>query len=199
MTDGHSERPPAAIRLLGALVPGLCVTVADGRWLPSCWGSESPLCIWFWQPPLLDVLFALLVLVPMIPPARHRPLRVAAVVLASILVHWLAAELVVCGRGTLVLPGLDTLFLNVLPVAALASLALGATVRWVAGFKVRPGYFWYCGLAGLPPSVTFLLADLSDVIRECLLMDDLFHLWTWTPWHLALCAAILYGRPAAPL
>lgn len=179
---------------LGLAVLPTAVAILASDWLPACWFSDSPFCIWYWQPPLADIAFGLLVLAPFLVTPRLWPLRVLGLVVVSVAVHWQAPLSVVGLRGTITLPGVDTIFLNVVPIAVAASLVIAALTVPLAGFRTRPRYWGLACLAGLPPAAVFLAPDLSETVARWI--DGVSWL-LWPAWHLSLCAAIHFGRVPA--
>lgn len=179
-------------RLALAALPALSVHVAED-WLPNCWGTDSPLCVWVWHPPFIDVLFGVLVLAPFMATGKLWPLRMLGLVAGSVMVHVLAIGLVVNTSLDWLLPQVPIPFLNVIPIAVGASLVLAALTALVAGLAIRPRYWACAAAAGLTAAGVFLAPDLNSAWGDAFRPE----VWVWPAWHLALCAAIYYGRAPA--
>jgi hypothetical protein len=179
-------------RLGLALVPWLTGELID-RWFSfRCFGSESPLCIYYWYPPGMDVMFALLVLAPFMTARRLVALRVLALIALSVLVHGLSVGFLVDTRGVLEIPGVNSIFLNVIPIAILASVVTVLLTALACDLKLTWRFAAYSVLAGLPVAAGFLLADLTPLGDWLSFSDN----WLWAVWHLSICVAIYYGRLA---
>lgn len=181
-------------RLGLALLPWLTGELINNRFY-GCWGSGSPFCIYYWHPPGLDLVFALLVLAPFIS-ARDRVVwRVLALIILSVLVHVLSVEFLVQTRGSLTIPGIDSIFVNIIPIAILASLITGILAARVCGLTLTWRLSAYAALAAMPISLAFLLSETTPVERWIRWLPDN---WFWAIWHLSICTAIYYGRARTP-
>ena len=176
-----------------AFVPWLAGELAD-RWFQGCFGSQSPFCIYYFHPPVMDVMFALLVLVPFIATHRFVVLRVVALIVLSVFVHYLAIGLLTGTRGSLEIPGVDSIFLNVIPIAVIASIVTVAIAAFACGFRPTRRLLVHSMLAGMPVALLFLLFD-SDLAAGWLPVSDN---WYWAVWHVSICIAIYYGRTGRP-
>jgi len=154
--------------------------------------------VYLWYPPLMDILFGLLVLGPFaIPPVT--PLRVAGLVATSVILHglavsatfhsqWLLPESIVTDRGPR--------FLTVVPIAIAASLLLFWATRLIAGCRVVPGYWRNGALAGLVAGLGFLVTMEVDSAATSWLYE---HGIPWMSWHAAICLGLYTGtaRPGS--
>lgn len=141
----------------------------------------------------MDVVFALLVLAPFIQSHARVALRVFGLIVLSVLVHSLAVSILVDTRGSLEIPGIDSIFLNVIPVAIGASVTTVLIGAFLCGFKVDSRLAACAALAGLPVAFTFLLADLLPETSWFPLNMS----WYWAVWHVSIFLAMFYGRSAA--
>lgn len=176
-------------RLGLAVVPWLTGELVD-NWFPGCFFSKSPFCIYYWHPPGMDVMFALLVLGPFITAQGLIILRLLALIVLSVFVHAAAVELLAGTRGLLELPGVDSIFVNVVPVAVVASIVTVSIAALACGLKLTRRLLLYSSLAGLPVALLFLLIDIRLATGWLSLWND----WFWAVWHVSICVAIYYGR-----
>ncbi len=176
-----------------AFVPWLTGELID-RWSFSCFGSQSPFCIYYFHPPGMDVMFALLVLALFMHARTRVALRVLALVVLGVFVHFLSIGLLVATRGSLDVPGIDTIWLNVIPVAVIASVVTVLLAAVVCGLKMTWHLGTYSALAGIPIAAVFLL---SDLIPNMGWMTWSAH-WYWAVWHVSICVAIYSGRATTP-
>ncbi len=182
-----------APRLLLSVVPvPLGTALAGFIGYDSCWGSDSLFCIYYWYPPFIDILFALLVLAPLITTWRFATIRIIALIAVSVSVHLLAVGQLVNTRGSLEIPGLDSIFLNVVPIAMVASLVMAGLSVLIAGASVNRRLLIYAVVAALPAAGVFLVLDAwepSQVVYDYLGISGP----TWLVWHASLCAAMFLG------
>ena len=176
-----------------AFVPWLTGELID-RWSFSCFGSQSPFCIYYFHPPGMDVMFALLVLAPFMHARTRVALRVLALVVLSVLVHSLSIDFLIESRGSLDVPGIDTIWLNVIPVAVIASVVTVLLAAVVCGLKVTWRLGTYSALAGIPIAAVFLLTDLELNMGWITWSAN----WYWAVWHVSICVAIYHGRSTTP-
>ncbi len=177
-----------------ALVPWLTGELVD-RWAFSCFGSQSPFCIYFFHPPGMDVMFALLVLTPFMHARTFVVLRVLTLIVLSVLVHFLSIGFLVATRGSLEVHGINTIWLNIIPIAIIASVVIVLLAALVCGMKVTGRLATYSALAGLPVAAAFLLTDLQLNLGWITWSAH----WYWAAWHVSLCVAIYKGRSATAL
>ncbi len=178
-------------RLGLALLPWLTGELIDRWFFIRCFGSESPLCIYYWYPPGIDLMFALLVLAPFMTARTLVASRVLALIALSVLVHGLSVGLLVDTRGALEIPGINSIFLNVFPISVIASVVTVLLTALICGLNLTGRLGAYSALAGLPVSAGFLLTDLTPLGEWLSFSDN----WLWAVWHLSICMAIYYGRP----
>ncbi len=176
-------------RLALALLPWLLGEAIDAVFF-GCFFSESLLCIYYFHPPGMDVTFALLVLAPFLATRKLIVLRILALIALSILVHALSVSILIDTRGSLELPGFDSIFLNVIPVAIGASVVAILTAALLCGLPVSWRLGAYAAMAGLPVAFTFLLTELLWNTSPIFLSTN----WHWTVWHLSICIAMYFGR-----
>lgn len=190
-------------RLGLALLPWLTGELVGSRF-SGCFASESPFCIYLWHPPAMDVMFALLVLAPFMTARTMVALRVLALVVLSVLVHVLAVGFLVETRGTLDVPGVDSIFVNIFPIAIIASLVTVSLAALACGLALNLRLFLYAVLAGLPVAALFVVTDIALATPWMPVLDNVY----WAVWHLSVCCAMYYGRaltdrgprhPATPL
>ena len=80
----------------------------------------------------MDVMFALLVLALFMHARTLVALRVLTLIVLSVLVHFLSIEFLVATRGSLDVSGIDTIWLNVIPIAAVFLLTdLELNMGWL--------------------------------------------------------------------
>lgn len=178
-------------RLGLAVVPWLTGELVD-NWFPGCFFSKSPLCIYYWHPPGMDVVFALLVLAPFMTAQRLVALRVLALIILSVLVHALSVGLLAGTSGSLDVPGIDSIFVNIIPIAMVASVVTVSGTALACGLRLTPRLLLYSLLAAIPAAFVFLLVDVA-LSSGWLRMS---FSWNWAVWHLSICCAIYYGRLA---
>ena len=146
-----------------AFVPWLTGELID-RWSFSCFGSQSPFCIYYFHPPGMDVMFALLVLALFMHARTRVALRVLALVVLGVFVHFLSIGLLVATRGSLDVPGIDTIWLNVIPVAVIASVVTVLLAAVVCGLKMTWRLGTYSALAGIPIAAGVLYPVLGVLL-----------------------------------
>jgi len=153
-----------------------------------------PLWIYLWHPPLMDVLFGVVVLASFIE-TRRRWLRQAALLgLASFVVHTLAVVVVV-NTQSLFDPPIQLRFLSVVPVAVIATLALTNATAMLAG--LRPCHYlqgWSIA-AGMASGIAFLLALEIDTSGSSWFWSNGVQ---WMLWHVSMCIAIQFGCAVRP-
>ena len=176
-------------RLGLALIPWSTGEFFDS-WFRGCFASESPFCIYYWHPPGMDVMFALLVLAPFMAARSVVTLRVLALVILSVLVHALSVVFLVGTRGSLDLPGVDSIFVNIIPIAVIASIVTVSSTAFACGLELTRRLFAYSLLAGIPVASVFLLLDMVPAASWQPLGNNGY----WAVWHLSICCAIYYGR-----
>ena len=176
-------------RLGLALVPWLTGELVD-TWFHGCFGSESPFCIYYWHPPGMDVMFALLVLAPFMSARSLVTLRVLALIILSVLVHSLSVDFLVATRGSLDVPGVDSIFVNIIPIAVIASVVTVSFAALACRLQLTRRLVLYSVLAGIPVASVFLLLDLAPALNWL----GWWGSWYWAVWHLSICVAIYYGR-----
>lgn len=181
-------------RLGLALVPWLTGELVE-NWFFGCFGSESPFCIYFWHPAGMDVVFALLVLAPFMAARTLIALRVLALIVLSVLVHALSVGFLVETRGSLEIPGVDSIFLNVIPIAVIASVVTVLLTALACGLRLTWRLGAYSALAGISVAFVFLLTDLAPFMEW---LNAWSTSWYWALWHLSICIAIYYGRRITP-
>lgn len=152
--------------------------------------------VYLWYPPLMDILFGLVVLGPFaVSPLL--PLRVAGLVATSVILHGLSVSAAFHAQWPLP-EWIDAdggpRFLAVVPVAIAASLLLFWATRLIAGFWIVPGYWRNGGLAGLVAGLVFLLTMEIDSAVTSWLYE---HGIPWICWHAAVCVG-LYAGTARP-
>ena len=176
------------ISILPALVGSL-----TWKWLEETTGSDQPfgihpLWIYLWHPPLMDVLFGLLVLGGFIEARRRWWLFAASLVLLSTLVHSVAVACVVNTQWVLA-PLVDLRFASALPVAVVATIVLTTTTAAIAKLAPRRLLVYSCA-AGLLTGLVFLLALHSDTTGDS---------WSWRNnlqwmlWHASIATALHFG------
>lgn len=182
-------------RVLVAALPSALGTMA-AQWHQSCvflrLDDPQSICVfdYFWYPPVMDVAFAVLVLAPFLGRARLWVLRIVGLVALSVFVHFAAANLTVGLRGTIELAGIDSIFLNVIPIAVAASLLVAVCASWLTACVARLRLWGLAAGAGLLAALVFLLPDLFRFDPAYLR-----HFGTelvWPVWHMAMAVA-LYG------
>ena len=176
-------------RLGLALIPGLTGEFVDS-WFRGCFASESPFCIYYWHPPGMDVMFALLVLAPFMTARSVVTLRVLALVILSVLVHALSVGFLVGTRGSLDLPGVDSIFVNIIPIAVIASIVTVSSTAFFCGLELTRRLFVYSLLAGIPVASVFLLFDMVPAASWLPVGNNGY----WAVWHLSILCAIYCGR-----
>lgn len=172
-----------------AIVPWLSGEIFD-IWFPGCFFSESPFCIYYWHPPGMDVVFALLVLGPFITARKLITFRLLALILLSVFVHAVSVDLLVGTRGLLELPGVDSIFVNIVPIAVVASIVTVSFAALACGLAFTWRLLVYSSLAGMPVASLFLLIDIGLATSWLPFWDN----WYWAVWHVSICIAIYYGR-----
>lgn len=180
-------------RLGLALLPWLTGELVDNGFY-GCFASESPFCIYYWHPPGMDVMFALLVLAPFISARTFVTLRVLALIILSVLVHALSVDLLVATRGSLAVFGVDSIFVNIIPIAVAASVVTVSLAALVCGLNLTMRLLVYSLLAGIPVASVFLLVDLAPDMPWRVVGGH----WYWGVWHLSICSAIYCGRLVTP-
>lgn len=185
-------RRPLRARLVIAILPALVGNLA-WKWLEEATGSDQPfgihpLWIYLWHPPLMDVLFGLLVLAGFIK-ARRRWWRFAAsLVLLSILVHSVAVACVVNTQWVLA-PLVDLRFASVLPVAVVATIALTTATAAIAGLAPHR-LLVYSFVAGLLTGLVFLLALQADTTGGSWFWRNNIQ---WMLWHASIATALHFS------
>lgn len=158
-------------------------------WRPNCFFNDSWYCIYYFHPPIMDVLFGLLVLAPFITTERLWLPRVLGLVSISIFVHAASVEFLIGTRGSIAIAGVDSIFLNVFPIAVIASLIVATVTAWIAKLQIRARFWPLSVAAGLSTAAALILTDLINVpawVRD----------WSnepWLLWHISMCAAIYFG------
>lgn len=178
-----------APRLVLALLPWLAGEAIESVF-SGCFFSESVFCIYYFHPPGMDVVFALLVLAPFLATCRLIFFRVLALIALSILVHMMSVSILIDTRGSLELPGFDSIFVNVIPVAVVASVVTILLATLLCGLKVSWRLGAYAAMAGLPVACAFLLTQLLPSTHALFLGTN----WLWAVWHLSICIAMYFGR-----
>lgn len=176
-------------RLGLALVPWLTGELVDS-WFPGCFFSESPFCIYFWHAPGMDLAFALLVLAPFMSAQSLLAFRLLALLILSVIVHALSIGFLVATRGSLEVPGLDSIFVNIIPIAMVASVVTVSGTALACGLRLTRRLLLYSLLAAIPAAFVFILVDVA-LSSGWLRMS---FSWNWAVWHLSICCAIYYGR-----
>lgn len=187
-------RPPIALalRLLLATLPALIGNLT-WEWLETATGSKypygfHPLWIYFWHPPLMDFLFGIVVLGSFVEIRRRWWFYAAFLGLASFLVHAIAV-MAVANSQWLLAPFIDLRFISVLPVAAVATIALTSATATFAG--LAPGRLLLPSiLAGLITGMIFLLALELDTTGQSWFWRNNIQ---WMLWHASMAAAIHFG------
>ena len=156
----------------------------------SCFGSQSPFCIYYFHPPGMDVMFALLVLAPFMHARTRVALRVLALIVLSVLVHSLSIGFLIDSRGSLDIAGIDTIWLNVIPIAVIASAVTVLLAAVICGLKLTWRLGIYSVLAGIPIAAVFLLSELISNMGWMTWSAN----WYWAVWHVSICVAIYHGR-----
>lgn len=187
---------PLPRRLLLAVLPSLSLALVDSLagWSFSCFVNDAWYCIYYFYPPFMDLLFAGLVLLPFLPPGRWWAVRASLLTALSVIVHSLAVGSIVNFRGNLFAPWIDSIFVNVFPVAIVASIVVSATTAWLCRRRIRPRLWWLCAAAGCLVGVVFLLTDITNYYPTGFVMEFLLNPW-WI-WHLGVCAIIYLGSEA---
>jgi hypothetical protein len=187
---------PLPQRLLLAALPSLLPTLADWLtdWIFSCFFNNAWYCIYDFHPPFMDLLFAGFVLLPFLPPGRWWAGRAGLLVVLSVIVHATAVESLVGFRGSLAIPWIDSIFVNIFPVAILASVVVSSATAWICRRRIRTRLWWLSAFAGSLVGFVFLLTDITDYYPTTVVMQFLATPW-WT-WHLGVCAAIYLGSEA---
>lgn len=188
-------RWPLLAKLVIAIVPALIGSLT-WEWLEDATGGDQPfgihpLWIYLWHPPLMDVLFGLLVLAGFIEARRRWWLSAASLVLLSILVHAVA---VVCVANTqwLLAPLLDLRFASVLPVAVVATIVLTTTTAAIAKLATRRLLVYSC-VAGLVSGLVFLIALQVDTTGNSWFWRNNAQ---WMLWHVSIATALHFsGKP----
>ena len=122
-------------------------------------------------------------------------------VLVSVVVHAVATELAVATRGAIELKGIDSIFLNVIPIAFVASLVTAGATAWLSDARYRPRLWLYAGAAGLSCGLVFLFQDLGHWFQR-LPVPGLWRLSevaVWLVWHVAMAAALYFGLRRSPM
>jgi len=184
--------PRLLLAVLPSLLLHLVVWLTD--WSLSCFFSEAWYCIYYFHLPFMDLLFAVLVLLPFLPPGRWWIVRAGLLIVLSVTVHSLAVGSVVNFRGDLFIPGIDSIFVNIFPVAIVASIVISTGAAWLCRRRIRAQLWWLCAAAGSLVGVVFLLTDITDYYPTCVVMEFLANPW-WV-WHLGVCAALYLGSEA---
>jgi hypothetical protein len=192
----HRLQMPLETRLvprlaLAALPAPLGSLFAEMAGYSGCFFSESIFCIYVWYPPFIDLLFALLVLAPFIAVRRWWTFRVVALLILSVCVHSLAVGLLVDSRGPVTVPGFDSIFFNVVPIAVVTSLITGVATVAIAGLKSGHRIVFYSAAAGLPPAILFLFMERPELQWMTTALDP--SVPVWLAWHVSLCIAVYKG------
>ena len=185
-------RRPLRARLVISILPAL---IGNLTWksLEEATGGDypfgiHPLWIYLWHPPLMDVLFGLLVLAGFIEARRRWWLFGASLVLLSILVHSVAVACVVNTQWILA-PLVDVRFASALPVAVVATIVLTTTTAAIA--KLTPGRLLvYSCVAGLLAGLVFLLALQADTTGDSWIWRNNVQ---WMLWHASIATALHLG------
>jgi len=187
---------PLPPRLLLAALPSLLLHLADWLtdWSLSCFFSDAWYCIYYFHPPFMDLLFALLVLLPFLPPGRWWAGRAGLLIVLSVVVHSMAVGFLVDFRGDLVIPGIDSIFVNIFPVAIVASVLVSALTAWICHRRIRAQLWWLCAATGCLVGVSVLVTDITDYYPTTVVAEFLADPW-WV-WHLGVCAIIFLGSEA---
>jgi hypothetical protein len=189
--DGLGLPIRLALATLPTGLPWLAQYLAG--WQFSCFFNDAWYCIYYFHPPFMDVLFALLVLLPFMATARWWPGRVAALMILSIIVHFAAVMLVEETQGSISLAAVDSDFLSVYPIAVGASLVTAAATALLAGRSIRVGLWPMAVLAGIFAGGRFILSDFVEnpEWHMAVLVYELEQ--TWLIWHLGLCVTLYFG------
>ncbi|MDH4109249.1 MAG: hypothetical protein OEW35_13100 [Gammaproteobacteria bacterium] len=179
-------------RLLLAPVPAV---VGYAAWSPlnARFLFEDDWYVYFWYPPVMDVLFGLLVLAPFVVGPRPWP-RVLALVVVSIVAHAFAVAAVVHSQW-LPVPAWDLRFLAVLPIAILVTLVLVQVTLRIARVAPVPGSWRHAPVAGTVAGVFFVITMETDSAATSWLYE---HGLPWMLWHVASCIAIYSSRGTGP-
>ena len=113
----------------------------------------------------------------------------------SVTVHQLAFDAIVCFRGDISIPWIDSIFLNLFPVAIVASIVTAAVAAWLCRRRIRARLWWFCAAAGGLVGLVFVLSDIVDYLRPTGFVME-FLLYPWWLWHLGVCSVIYLGSEA---
>jgi hypothetical protein len=149
---------------------------------------------YFWYPPLMDLLFGLLVLAPFIgaplSAARHWFPHAAFLMLASFLLH--AAAVSVVFHTQWWFESVTSLrFLSVVPIALATTLAITAVTVFAARLPWTRRMWTLSAAAGLVSGLVFLSIMEAENLASIAWTAVMFMFW-----HMAMCVAIFYGRSA---
>lgn len=163
------------------------------KWLEEAAGGDypfgfHPLWLYFWHPPLMDVLFGILVLASFIGTRRRWWLHAAILGLVSFLVHTIAVVIVTNTQWLLAL-FIDIRFASVVPVALVATIALTTVTAAVAKSATRR-LLSYSTIAGLSSGMIFLLALEIDTTGESWFWRNSVQ---WILWHASIATALHYA------
>ena len=182
--------PRLALASVPALFPWLLGALFG--WNFTCFFSERWYCIYYFHPPFMDVLFAVLVLMPFIGTDRFFWPRVVGLIALSIVVHVQIVDFLVGTRGAISVPGIDSLFVNLLPIAVVASWLTVAVTAALAGVGIRRGLWLWSAGAGLLAAAIFLGTDSSGMPGW--LQETVGN--PWLAWHLGICISLFFGTAA---
>ena len=185
-------RWPLRTRLVIAVLPAL-VGSLTWNWLQEVTGGDEPygihpLWIYLWHPPLMDVLFGLLVLAGFIQERRRWWLFAASLMLLSILVHSVAVACVV-NTQWLLAPLVDMRFASALPVTLIATIVLTTTTAAISKLASRRLLLYSC-IAGLFAGIVFLVALQTDTAGDSWFWHNNIQ---WMLWHASIATALHFG------
>lgn len=180
------------MRLVIAILPALIGNLT-WEWLEETTGDGQPfgvhpLWIYLWHPPLMDVLFGLLVLAGFIETRRRWWLLAASLVLLSILVHSVAVACVVNTQWPLA-PLVNLRFASALPVTVVATIVLTTTTAAIAKLAPRRLFLYSC-IAGLIAGLVFLVALETDTGGNSWFWRNNIQ---WMLWHGSIATALHFG------
>jgi len=180
---------PLAVRLVLAIPPALIGTLT-WDWLEDVTGEGydfgiHPLWIYIWHPPLMDLLFGVLVLSSFISTRRRWWVGAMALVLASFAVHT-AGVIAVLNTRSLLDPLVKIPFVTVVPITLVATIALTWVTAAVARLKTSH-LLLYSIIAGLIAGIAFLVPLESALYPPSWFWSYNVH---WTVWHASIATAI---------
>ena len=172
---------------------GLAALSGYGAWPAGLLGDRLeetlPLGFSSWTNILVGALFGALVLAPWVPRRPRAALRIAALVLAAVLIYTLAVWLSVINWGPLNLGGAAAIIAS----GVLGACLVTAAVVLGAPLQASPSIWGYAIVAGLAGGTVFHYAITADGGPPSLVIGT-----GYAVWQVLVALALALGRRAGP-